>query len=87
MVLLVLHQYIGAADLLAPIYWCCKHFKKNPQNLKICKMLVFLCLLVLQALFHQFIGATMLVAPIYWWFLHCSTNILVQTNGQNLDNC
>ncbi len=30
-VLLILHQYIGAANQLAPIYWCCKHLK-NPRN-------------------------------------------------------
>jgi hypothetical protein len=61
--LFVLHQYIGAADQLAPIYWCCKNYKKsakffNSQNVR---------LFVLLAQFHQYIAATMSVAPIYWW--------------------
>jgi hypothetical protein len=60
--LFVLHQYIGAADQLAPIYWCCKHFIKIYE-----RMLVFLHVLVLLAQFHQYIGSTMSVAQIYWW--------------------
>ncbi len=66
MILLVLRQYIGAANQLAPIYWRCKHLK-NPQNFLCCKMSVCLCLLALQAQ----------VAPIYWCYEHRSTNILV----------
>ncbi len=45
LVLLVLRQYIGAANLLAPIYWRCKHLK-NPRNFLSCKMSVCLRLLV-----------------------------------------
>jgi hypothetical protein len=66
LILLVLRQYIGAANLLAPIYWCCKHFK-NPRNFLSCKMSVCLRLLVLQAQ----------VSPIYWCYNVRSTNILV----------
>ena len=65
-VLLVQRQYIGAANLLAPIYWCCKHLK-NPRKFLSCKMPVCIRLLALQAL----------VAPIYWCCEHRSTNILV----------
>ncbi len=64
LVLLVLRQYIGAAKLLAPIYWRCKHLK-NPRNFLSCKMSVCLRLLVLPVQ----------VAPIYWLYEHCSTNI------------
>jgi hypothetical protein len=41
-------------------------------------------LLVLQAQLHQYIGATMSYIQIVFW-CNCasSTNILVQTNGQN----
>jgi hypothetical protein len=60
--LFVLHQYIGAADQLAPIYLCGKHFLKIYD-----RMLVFLHVLELQAQFHQNIGSTMSVALIYWW--------------------
>ena len=77
--LLVLRQYIGAANLLAPIYWRCKHLK-NPRNFLSCKMSVCLRLLVLPAqvapiywcygfferLQHQYIGANWFAAPIYW---------------------
>ena len=56
-VLLVQRQYIGAANLLAPIYWCCKHLK-NPRKFLSCKMPVCIRLLALQAL----------VAPIYWCY-------------------
>ncbi len=66
LVFLVLHQYIGAANLLAPIYWRCKHLK-NPRNFLSCKMSVCLRLLVLPAQ----------VAPIYWCYDVLSTNILV----------
>ncbi len=65
-VLLVLRQYIGAASLLAPIYWCCKHLK-NPRKFLCCEMSVCIRLLALQAQ----------VAPIYWCCEHRSTNILV----------
>ncbi len=65
LILFVLHKYIGAADQLAPIYWCCKHFK-NLRNFKTHRMQVILCLLVL--LFPQYIGeqncAAVLAAPI-----------------------
>ncbi len=53
-VLLVLRQYIGATNQLAPIYWHCKHLK-NPRNFLSCKMSECLHLLVLPAQ----------VAPIY----------------------
>jgi hypothetical protein len=65
-VLLVLHQYIGAANQLAPIYWRSKHLK-NPRNLLSCKMSVCLRLLVLPAQ----------VAPIIWCYDVRTTNILV----------
>ncbi len=64
LVLLVLRQYIGAANLLAPIYWRCKHLK-NLRNFLSCKMSLCLRLLVLPAQ----VGATMFVAPIYWCYL------------------
>ena len=57
LVLLVLRQYIGAANLLAPIYWCSKHWK-NLRNFLSCKMSVCLRLLVLRCSWHQYIGAT-----------------------------
>ncbi len=85
-VLLVLHQYIGAANQLALIYWRCKHLK-NPRNFLSCKMSVCLRLLVLPAQVAPIywcyeycstcIGATMFIVPIYWCYNVCSTNILV----------
>jgi hypothetical protein len=33
LILFVLHQYIGAADQLAPIFWCCYHLKKDAKFL------------------------------------------------------
>ncbi len=30
--ILITHQYIGATNYLALIYWCCKH-TQNPRNL------------------------------------------------------
>jgi hypothetical protein len=61
LILLVLRQYIGAANQLAPIYWRCKHLK-NPQSFKSCKMSVCLHLLVLPWCYDvgstQYIGAT-----------------------------
>ncbi len=66
LILLVLRQYIGAANQLAPIDWRCKHLK-NPRNFLCCKMSVCLRLLALQAQ----------VAPVYWCYEHRSTNILM----------
>jgi hypothetical protein len=87
LILLVLRQYIGAANQLAPIYWRCKHLK-NPQNFKSCKMSVCLRLLVLQAQVAPIywcyerrstiiLVLSAQVAPIYWCYEHRSTNILV----------
>jgi hypothetical protein len=49
-------------------------------------MLAFLLLLALLAQLQQHIGAMMSVAPIYWCNCASSTNKLVQTKGENLDN-
>jgi hypothetical protein len=79
LILLVLRQYIGAANLLAPIYWRCKHLKKSAK---------FLTLLVMPSQVapidwcyeHHSTNILVLpaqVAPIYWCYDVRSTNILV----------
>jgi hypothetical protein len=35
LLLIIQHQYIGAANHLAPMCWCCK-YEKNPQNFVLC---------------------------------------------------